>query len=125
MFVGVSTGIVFVAAEWNWQVVLYAILFSAVLIGTWTILFIKVDKKIKITYIFLFALFMCAPNMLPTVEKAFDKDSCLDTGVCKEGLEINTEYGKIKINKENCLKYGFAWDEKRKWCDVRKSQNSL
>lgn len=29
------------------------------------------------------------------------KDLCFDTGRCTEGLEVNTEHGKIKINKEN------------------------
>ena len=48
-----------------------------------------------------------------------DKDFCLDSGTCKEGLEVNTEHGRIKINKENCLKYGWQWDEKIKECKVR------
>ena len=48
-----------------------------------------------------------------------DKDSCLDTSICKEGLEINTEYGLIKVNKENCLKYNWKWDDKSKYCNMR------
>ncbi len=48
-----------------------------------------------------------------------DKDFCLDTSICKEGLEINTEYGLIKINKENCLKYNWKWDDKNKYCNMR------
>ena len=48
-----------------------------------------------------------------------DKDSCLDTSICKEGLELNTEYGLIKINKENCLKYHWKWDEKSRYCNMR------
>ena len=48
-----------------------------------------------------------------------DQDFCLDTGYCKEGLKINTERGKITINKENCLKYNWKWDEKNKSCNLR------
>lgn len=48
-----------------------------------------------------------------------DKEFCLDTGRCVEGLEINTEYGRIKINKENCVKYGWQWDDEKKWCNTR------
>ncbi len=49
-----------------------------------------------------------------------DKDYCLDTGKCIEGLEVNTEYGKVKITKENCLKYNWKWNEEKKWCDLNK-----
>lgn len=38
-----------------------------------------------------------------------DKDFCLTTGNCAEGLKLNTEYGLIEINKENCLKYNWEW----------------
>ena len=47
-----------------------------------------------------------------------DKDFCLDTGVCTEGLELNTEHGRIKINKENCLKYNYKWNDERKTCNL-------
>lgn len=47
-----------------------------------------------------------------------DKDSCLDIGICAQGLEINTQYGLVLINKENCLKYNWKWDEKTKSCNI-------
>ncbi len=49
-----------------------------------------------------------------------DKDFCLDSGICTQGQLINTEYGKIQINKENCLKYNWTWNEERKYCQLRK-----
>ena len=49
-----------------------------------------------------------------------DKDTCLDSSICKEGLEINTEYGLVKINKENCLKYNWIWNDKKKSCNLNK-----
>ena len=49
-----------------------------------------------------------------------DKDTCLDSSFCKEGLEINTEYGLVKINKENCLKYNWFWDDEKKSCNLNK-----
>lgn len=48
-----------------------------------------------------------------------DKDICLDTSLCKEGLEVNTEYGLIKINKENCIKYNWKWIENSKMCNMQ------
>ena len=47
-----------------------------------------------------------------------DLDFCLDTGICKERLDINTKYGKIKINKSNCLKHNWQWDDVNKTCKL-------
>jgi len=59
------------------------------------------------------------PQILPSVKRQHDIDCCLDVGICAEGLEINTEYGRTKINKENCLKYNWKWNEARKDCNIR------
>ena len=48
-----------------------------------------------------------------------EKDYCLDTNICKEGLSINTEYGLLKINKSNCLKYNWKWNDKFKTCNMK------
>lgn len=48
-----------------------------------------------------------------------ESDYCIEDGDCEEGRIINTEkYGKVKINKENCLKYNWEWYEKQKYCKV-------
>jgi len=47
-----------------------------------------------------------------------DKDFCLDSGICKENLQLNTEYGRIIINEENCKKYNWKWDSKKRYCNV-------
>lgn len=46
------------------------------------------------------------------------KDLCLASGICVENLELNTEFGKIIINKDNCLKYNWEWNEEKRFCDV-------
>ena len=45
-----------------------------------------------------------------------DVDFCLDTGVCQEGLPLNTEKGKIIVNKDTCLDHNGKWDEKYTRC---------
>ena len=47
-----------------------------------------------------------------------DKDFCLDSGICAENLQLNTEYGLITINEETCKKYNWKWDSKRRYCNV-------
>ena len=51
-----------------------------------------------------------------------DKDYCLDSGICKENLQLNTEYGLITINEETCNKYHWKWDSKRHYCNVNKTE---
>lgn len=52
------------------------------------------------------------------MDKFLDKDTCLDVGVCHEGLDINTEEGYWIINKENCLKNHYEWNDKNKNCKL-------
>lgn len=73
----------------------------------------KIFKKILI---FLFLAFFCISYCYLTDKK----DSCLDTGICPEGIEINTEYGKLIINEQNCIKYHWKWNKNKQWCDFRK-----
>lgn len=49
-----------------------------------------------------------------------DKDACLDSGVCKEGLTLRMNDGKeIIINKDTCIQYNGEWREKRRDCILR------
>ena len=49
----------------------------------------------------------------------FPSDYCIEDGDCKEGRKINSEFGKIIINKENCEKHNWAYNEIRKECKIR------
>lgn len=83
--------------------------------------------KIKLFYfaliIFLFAICLIFfPNFTSLKDKIIynlDLDVCLDIGLCKEGLPLNTEYGLITINKETCLKYNWEWRDDWKDCHIR------
>ena len=79
--------------------------------------FFNIMSKAKIITLLLI-LFMCYFTLKIAVMKFINTDVCLDSGLCAENLEINTEYGLIKINKENCLKYNWKWDEKKKHCNL-------
>ena len=68
-----------------------------------------------------FILFICLLVLIFLSSMLFDeKDACLDMNICKEGLKVNTEYGLITINEENCQKYNWHWDSKNKRCNLRK-----
>ena len=76
--------------------------------------------KTFLKFTILLIIIICAIYISIIASIGFDKDVCLDSSVCKEGLKINTEYGLIKINKETCLKYNWVWDDKKKSCNLNK-----
>lgn len=69
--------------------------------------------------IFIICLILLIPTIFFICYLFDDKDFCLDTSICKEGQEINTKYGLIKINKESCEKHHWKWDEEAKSCNMR------
>ena len=48
-----------------------------------------------------------------------DADFCLDTGYCKEGMSLNTEYGQIVVNQESCIKHNGEWILNKKYCKFK------
>ena len=84
---------------------------------------IKNLTKKKCLFFVLFVSLICV-NIAIVIVPIFlfffmtnnDFDTCLDTGFCKSGIEINTEYGKVKIDKKICLKYKWKWHEKENAC---------
>ena len=76
-------------------------------------------KKYPLYSFFIIIFLWITFIRIPSINRVFDKDYCLDSAICAEGLELNTEYGLIKINKENCLKYHWKWDDKSRYCNMR------
>ena len=48
-----------------------------------------------------------------------EKDFCLDTGACKNGTVINTEYGVVEINEQTCIQYGWKWNKDTEYCYMK------
>lgn len=51
-----------------------------------------------------------------------DKDVCLDSGWCKEGMEINNENGCFIINKKSCIENGGIWKSDKKICHFKSAK---
>lgn len=77
----------------------------------------------KILYLMLIAtifITIIAAIILVFIYTSFsDKDFCLDSNICKEGLTINTEHGKILINKSSCENYNWKWLEDTNSCFIK------
>lgn len=112
--------ILVIISKFDLQILLYEIISIFTIVGIWAVSFVKVKNRTTIIYAIIFISWFVLLNTLPSVKKQIDIDDCLDSGSCSEGLFINTEYGKIEINKENCLKYNWTWNEERKYCQLSK-----
>lgn len=73
----------------------------------------KIFKIIILSFLILFILIFGVFYVIKD-----DKDICLDGGICREGLIINTQYGEISINKENCIKYNWLWNNEKRFCKI-------
>lgn len=98
----------------NWQLVLYVSLGIFIILGAWINSFFKTSDKIKLLFIILFPIWFLSTFVLHSVIYAIDEDTCLDTGLCSEGLK----FGNNVMSEEYCLKKGKKWDDKRKECDM-------
>ncbi len=78
----------------------------------------KIFLTVIITCLIISILFLGAILGVMYVLKD-DKDFCLDSGICIQGQIINTEYEKVEINEQNCLKYNWIWNEKQKYCKLK------
>lgn len=101
--------------EFDWQILLYVLVAGFIVLGIWLVAFIKTPKNTKIIYAVIFFIWLFSPRILPSVMRQFDFDTCVDIGICSEGLRFKDGI----MNKEYCLKEGKKWDEKRKVCDMR------
>ena len=75
------------------------------------------NKIFKIIVLSFFILFILIFGVFYVIKD--DKDICLDSGICREGLIINTQYGEISINKENCIKYNWFWNDEKRFCKIQ------
>jgi len=73
----------------------------------------KIFKIIVLSFLILFILIFGVFYVIKD-----DKDICLDSGICREGLIINTQYREISINKENCIKYNWLWNDEKRFCKI-------
>ena len=48
-----------------------------------------------------------------------DKEVCLDTRVCKAGLELNTGKGMIIVNQQTCIENGGIWNNEKNVCKFK------
>ncbi len=109
---------VFRTGKLDWQIfILIVLCFLLTLFVNWALWKKGIFKKI-LMLIILFAIgSIFVIRMMDYL--GIKSDYCIEDGDCEEGRVIHTKkYGQITINKENCLKYHWEWNEKQKYCKV-------
>ena len=53
--------------------------------------------------------------------KPLSLDTCIELGICAEGLELKDNGKPYTMTKEYCIKNHYTWLEKAAACNVRKS----
>ena len=74
----------------------------------------KIIVKIIFGFCFLFVINCLVFEII--CHKDIDTDICLDSGICKKGLELNTENGKIIVSQNTCISNNGKWQEKKEIC---------
>lgn len=110
-----------VLKHFGFQFILYAIFSIFIILSIITVIFLKnltLRLKIVITLICsLLFLFLCN---LPTMKKINNIKNCYKTGICAKGLNATTKDNiNFVINKENCEKYNYNWNNLKQTCDLR------
>ena len=100
----------------DWQVLLYVLASVFTILGIWLIAFIKTKRNIKIIYSVVFFIWLFSPRILPSVMRQFDYDTCVDIGICSEGLRFSDGV----MNKAYCINHKYIWDEQNRSCDMNK-----
>lgn len=101
--------------NFDWQIILYVGLGIFIIFSLWINSFLKTTRKFKLSCLILFVIYFFSFKILPSVMYQINEDSCVDTGICAEGLK----FGENILTKDYCLNKHFKWDDKRKECDMR------
>lgn len=121
LFLGYISCIILIISFKNYpfQTITFILLAVCIYILLWSLLYIKVKLSMKFLIFILLLLFIRLLLITPAVEYAIDYDTCIDTGICKEGIQTKIDGGLTTVNKENCFKHNKKWYDSNNSCYVR------
>ena len=75
-----------------------------------------VKTILKTVFVLILVVFLNCIIFEIICHKNINTDICIDSGICKKGLALNTENGKIIISEESCLENKGKWQEEKEIC---------
>lgn len=103
--------------NFDWQIIFYIVFGCFFILCVWISSFFKTPDKFKLLFIILFLIWFFSPFFLPSVMYQIDVDTCIDDGICSEGVKL----GKNVVTKKFCLQHGYKLNDYKKWCDMNKN----
>jgi len=102
--------------EWSFVIKVFVIMIILLVYTNWAIWSTGLLRKIFIPIFMIMALFIGA-IIFPDIPE-LRSDYCIEDGDCEEGRIIYHNDNEIIINKDNCLKYNWEWNEKKRFCKL-------
>lgn len=105
------------------NLILYILLILTVIVGFWSLIFIKIKSIIKTLLFISLSIISLYVFLFPSPFGFVYMNICVDTGICQEGFKTKNKDGILfVINKENCINNGYIWYEEDKSCNLRKNK---
>lgn len=77
------------------------------------------NKIVRQIYAIIFILYLISPMIFPTVKLTYKQNPCRNGGICVEGTIIKHNGAWVEVTKDNCVEYGYVWNDKEKFCNTR------
>ncbi len=103
---------------WDWQLILFALLSVFLLVASAISLFPKSKDKLFFALLVSFVLYCCLPFLPTSIKKVSSYQLCYDDSYCPEDTKVYVDHKVVMINKKNCIKHGWVWNEKGKYADL-------
>ena len=111
--------------NWDWQIIFYLFLTAITMIVLWLVSFKKLHWITRALFVIILIFQFQSLHLLPSAMEQLKYISCVEDGLCDEGLEVTAKDGKrVIINKENCIKNGWEWIEDGKTCNIWNKNNN-
>ena len=103
------------------QFIFYSLFSVFIILSIITVIFLKnLTLRLKFVITILCFIFFTALCNLPAIKKISNIKNCYKTGICAKGLKATTKDNiNFVINKENCEKYNYIWNNLKQTCDLR------
>lgn len=105
--------------KYNVHIFLHTLISLFVVVILWLLLFLKINTLVKLMIYIIFIGYLFLFNTNPYIIEVYEYNTCIDTGICKDGIQTKIDGVLMKVNKENCLKYHKEWYDSINSCNIR------
>ncbi len=111
----------YILKHFGFQFIFYSLFSIFIILSIITIIFLKnLTLRLKFAITISCFIFFSTLCNLPAIKEISNIKNCYKTGICAKGLKATTKDNiNFIINKENCEKYNYIWNNLKQTCDLR------